>query len=368
MRLKMTRRSALAAAGTFLFTGSQLPRPAIAQSSLKGTGSLVVYDGGGAMGSAQLKAYSEPFEAETGIRVIHQPGVAAGVQRAAALAGAPKFDVTVLSGGSIAAFEKDGLLAPIDYGYWSAEDRNAYDLVAAKPFYVPAMLYSMIIGFNGVASAPAPTSWADLWDPKRFPGKRTLAAGTNAADGATFEIALLADGVSPDKLYPLDWDRALRSLDRLRGDVVKWWANGAESVQLQVDRQATIGSAWNGRIDAANDQGAKISKEWNQGILQWAAWAIPKGSQNIENAQKYIAYMSRPEPQAKFSELITYGPTNARAFRYLSPERTALMPTAPAVKSLQLVQNYDFWNQVDAAGETGLRRAIVEWERFVSRR
>jgi len=365
---KITRRSALAGAGTILLAASHLPRPAIAQSSLKGSGSLVVYDGGGAMGSAQLKAYSEPFEAETGIKVIHQPAVTAGVQRAAALAGTPKFDVTVLSGGSIAAFEKDGLLTPIDYGYWAAEDRNAYDLVPAKPYYVPAMLYSMIIGYSAAASTTPAKSWADLWDLKKFPGKRTLAAGTNAADGATYEIALLADGVPADKLYPLDWDRALRSLDRLRGDIVKWWANGAESVQLQVDRQAVLGSAWNGRIDAANEQGAKIGKEWNQGILQWAAWAIPKGSQNLDNAQKYIAYMSRPEPQAKFSELITYGPTNARAFKFLTPERTALMPTAPSVKSLQLVQNYDFWNQVDAAGETALRRAIVEWERFISKR
>ena len=364
MQHDITRRGLLAA-GTAL----ALARPALAQKSLTGHGSVIVYDGGGSMGIAQRKAYSEPFEAETGIKVIHEAGVNSGVQRAAILAGAPKHDIANISGGAIGGFEKEGLLLPIDYSYWAKQDRDAFDVVPATEFCAPAMIYSMLIAYDAARfSGRKPDSWADIWNVGDFPGKRTLAAGTNAADGATFEIALLADGVAPDKLYPIDWERALRSLDKMRGDVVKWWSNGAESVQLQVDQQASVGSAWNGRIDGANDAGGKIGKSWNQGILQWAGWAIPKGAANLDNAQKYMAFMSRPETQAKFSELITYGPTNARAFDHISAERAALLPTAPAVKGKQIVQNYDFWNATDATGQTGLRRAITEWERWVSKR
>ncbi|WP_159995145.1 polyamine ABC transporter substrate-binding protein [Roseomonas sp. 18066] len=358
----ISRRGLLAA--TALAT---LARPALAQNSLKGTGSVIVHDGGGTMGVAQRRAFSEPFEKETGIRVIHQAGVNSGVQRAAILAGAPKHDVANISGGSMAAFEKDALLQPIDYNFWAEADRRAFDIVPAGQFQSPAMLYSMLLAFDQKRYGDrAPQSWAQLWDARAFPGRRTLAAGANAADGCSFEIALLADGVAPDKLYPIDWERAFRSLARIRGDVVKWWANGAESVQLQIDRQASLGSAWNGRIDGANDNGGSIGKVWNQGILQWAGWAIPKGAANAENAQKYIAYMSRAEPQARYSELITYGPTNSRAFDHISAERAALLPTAPAVKGLQIVQDYDFWNATDSTGQTGLRRAITEWEKWVS--
>lgn len=362
--VQFRRRNLLALAA--LGAAAPLARPAIAQSSLRGSGEVVVWDGGGSMGEAQRKAFSEPFERETGIKVVHQAGVNAGVQRAAILAGAPKHDVTNISGGSLAAFEQDGLLLPIDYGYWAQRDRDAFDVVPSSRFNAPAMLYSMLIAFDAKRYAgQEPQSWADVWDVRAFPGKRTLAAGANAADGASYEIALLADGVTPDKLYPIDWERALRSLDRLRAEVVKWWGNGAESVQLQVDRQASIGSAWNGRIDGANEQGGTIGKSWNQGILQWSAWAIPKGTANLDNAQKYIAFMSRPEPQARFSELITYGPTNARAFDHIPAERARLLPTAPDVKGKQFVQNYAFWNAVDSSGQTGLRRAIAEWERWV---
>ncbi|KAF1048379.1 ABC transporter substrate-binding protein [Xylophilus sp.] len=343
--------------------------PAIAAGSLRGSGSVVVHFGGGTMGEAQRIAYSEPFEAETGIKVIHQPGVTAGVQRAATLAGAPKHDVANISGGSLSAFEREKLLLPIDYGHWERADRDGYDIVPSAPLYVPAMLYSMVLAYDAQPyGRRKPDSWADLWNVKDFPGRRTLAAGANAADGATYEIALLADGVKPENLYPLDWNRALASLARLRADIAKWWTKGAESVQLLVDRQASIGSAWNGRIDGANDEGARIAKSWNQGILQWSAWAIPKGAPNVENAQKYIAFMSRPEAQARFSEIITYGPTNSRAFRHIKADRALQLPTAPAVKGKQIVQDYAFWNAADASGQNNLRRAISEWERWVAAR
>src|SRR5258705_369542 len=45
-----------------------------------------------------------------------------------------------------------------------------------------------------------PQSWADFWDVKKFPGTRSLY--NNAP--RTLAFALLADGVAPDKLYPMD--------------------------------------------------------------------------------------------------------------------------------------------------------------------
>ncbi|MCL2891665.1 polyamine ABC transporter substrate-binding protein [Brenneria tiliae] len=340
----------------------------LAQTKSSDSKTLIVFDGGGAMGLAQRKAYSEPFEIETGIRVIHQPGTNSGIQRAAILAGVPKYDVANISGGAINAFKKDNLLLPIDYGLWNAADRNGYDIVPTDQYHAPAMLYSMLLAFNTQHfSGRKPASWAELWDAAAFPGRRTLASGTNAADGCTYEIALLADGVPPEKLYPIDWERAFSSLDRLKQNLAKWWATGAESMQLLVDGQAALGSGWNGRIDAAAEAGAPIGKSWEQGILQWSTWAIPKGAANVDNAQKYIAYMSRPEAQARFSELISYGPTNSRAFAHLAPEVAVKLPTAPSWKSRQIVQNYDFWNTLDDKGETALARAIAEWERWVTR-
>jgi putative spermidine/putrescine transport system substrate-binding protein len=362
MKFKMTRRQFL---NTSAVVALPLAAPAIAKAA-SGSGSVVVHFGGGAMGEAQRIAFSEPFTEETGIAVVHQPGVSAGVQRAATLAGAPKHDVANISGGSISSFVQDNLLIPIDYSLWAKQDIDAFEVVPTAKFHSPAMLYSMVIAYDKARYAKAPQGWADVWNVENFPGPRSLAAGTNAADGCTYEIALLADGVAPEHLYPIDWERAFASLARIRKDIAKWWANGAESVQLQLDRQISLGSAWNGRIDGANDEGGAIGKSWNQAIMQWSSWAIPKGARNIDNAQKYIAFMSRPETQAKFSEIITYGPTNAKAFDHIPAERASQLPTAPELRKLQFVQNYDFWNATDATGQTGLARAVSEWEKWIT--
>jgi putative spermidine/putrescine transport system substrate-binding protein len=54
-----------------------------------------------------------------------------------------------------------------------------------------------------------PKNWADFWDVKKFPGNRSMLH--NAVRAAQF--ALVADGVSPDKIFPMDVDRAFKKLD-----------------------------------------------------------------------------------------------------------------------------------------------------------
>src|SRR5258708_23021835 len=113
-RRNLLRASALTGLG--LAAGSRLGAAALAKD-LKGSGTVIVHDGGGAMGVAQRKAYSEPFEAATGIKVVHQAGVPAGGQRAPIPAGAPKHDVANISGGALDGFVQEKLPTAIDYGW-----------------------------------------------------------------------------------------------------------------------------------------------------------------------------------------------------------------------------------------------------------
>jgi putative spermidine/putrescine transport system substrate-binding protein len=64
---------------------------------------------------------------------------------------------------------------------------------------------------------------------QRFPGKRSLYS--NPSDGSIIEIALLADGVPIDKLYPLDVERALTSLEKLGRQNIIWHTTNQEPIQ-----------------------------------------------------------------------------------------------------------------------------------------
>ena len=361
----VTRRQAL---GGLAALGLATPHVArAARPELKGSGQVVVFDGGGAWGKAEKEAYFTPFQQETGIEVVASPRAPAGRFRSSILAGAPAYDVSDISAGLLGTFTKEDLLMPIDYKYFDPADRDAFKPVAAGTHMVPSLFYSLVIAYdNGRFASHPPKSWADVWDLKAFPGQRTLAGGTRVG-GATFEVALLADGVAPDKLYPLDWDRALRSLDRIRPGILKFWDAGAEPVQLLVDRNVALASAWNGRITDVQDKGGKVGMEWNGGVLQWDAWVVPKGAANADNAMKFLAFAARPEQQAKFAEHIAYGPTNARAYDLIKPDRAAILPTAPQVRDKQVVQDYDFWAAETRPGFTNEQRAVELWEKWVTK-
>lgn len=368
MTIDHARRSLLqgaVAAGGLAAVGTILPFRAAAQIP-KGTGQVVVYNAGGVWGEAKRLALFEPFERDTGIKVISQPRTDTGAVRASVLAGSPRYDVTILPGGKVASFERENLLMPMDFKYFDKKDLDAYTTVAPTKFMTPAIIYSVLMAYDATRfGAEPPKSWADLLNQK-FKGGRTLMGGTWGPDGATFEIALMADGVSPDKLYPIDWDRAFRSLDKLKPNIVKWWNNGAEAPQLLLDREVSIASAWNGRVIAAIEQGAKIGYTYNQGILQYDSWVILKGTKNYENAAKFLAYASRPEVQANFVKYILYAPPNARAMPLIPAERAKLLPTAPTVKQMQFVQNYAFWNTIGASGKTNSELAVTNWERWLA--
>lgn len=358
-------RTGVSAAGIFA-ARSLFPSPAIAKD-LGGTGEVIVYDGGGSWGEAKKKAYFDPFEEETGIKVIAQPRADNGTTRASVIAGAPRYDIAILSGGTTPTFADEGLLLPIDYAWFEDADRSNFDPVPLGEYNVPHIIYSLLVAYDGAMFGnKGPTSWADVWDTAKFAGKRSLPTGTWGSDGATYESALMADGVDPKNLYPLDWDRAFKSLDRIKPEIVKWWQSGAEGPQLIVDKIISAGSAWNGRISAANADGAQIGFTWNQGVLQYDNWVVLKGAKNVENAMKFAAFASRAENQAEFVKHILYAPPNARAYDSIDPDLAKNLPTVPEARGQQFVQDYEFWNAKDASGTPNNKVAVTQWERWIA--
>ena len=63
-----------------------------------------------------------------------------------------------------------------------------------------------------------------------------------------FELPVggVADGVAVDKLYPLDVDRALKSLDKIK-DHCLWYDTNAQAVQYLQDEQGVLGLVADGR-------------------------------------------------------------------------------------------------------------------------
>ncbi|MFI6802052.1 ABC transporter substrate-binding protein [Streptosporangium canum] len=370
--MKFSRKTALGAvaAVSTLFATSACGSGDTSEGGTSVAGTVVVPDPGGDLGKAMKKAFFDPFEKQTGIDVVVSSGeFDAAVVLSGVKAGAPAYDMLNVNGAVLQRFRDNSAIEPIDYTLWKDGARDKIAPVKAADDAVPAYYISVVPAWSTAKLGDkALNSWADFWNASKFPGKRTLAPGSWGAGGATFEIAAMADGVAPKDLYPIDYDRVFKSLDRLKPNLVKFWETGAEPIQLLTGGQVTVTSAWNGRVAGAQDKGVPVAGTWNQSILQYDNWTILKGAKNAANAQKLLAFMMEAQPQADFANAITYSPANSAAFDLLSDERAALLPTSPENVASAVTQNYDWWTaKAPGTDKSNEEVAIERWQAWASK-
>lgn len=337
-------------------------------AALKGSGELVITTGGGTWEAAQKKAYFEPFERETGIKIVLVPEDHAKLLASVEL-GKPEADLTSINAGELAGFEKHGAVQKIDYKYFDKDTLDGMSEALKNEYGVGAVVYSVVMAYNTQdfpASKPRPQNWAEFFDTTKFPGPRGMARCEKIVDGGDLEFAELASGVDKDKLYPIDLDRAFKKLAQLKPSVGRWWQSGADAPQSLVNGEISVSTAYNGRVYGAKKQGAPLDFTWNQSLLQYDYWIVMKGSPNYDNAMKFLAFISKAKPQAVFAEEITYGPTNNKAYEFIKSDLADWLPGSPKIVKQQIYQNYAWWNEVGSDGKSNWERAIARCSALLS--
>ncbi len=82
------------------------------------------------------------------------------------------WDVVDVEGDFAVAAAKQGLLEPLDFSVIKKDD---LDPRFTGDDYVGSFYYSFVLGYNKDAlGGKEPKTWADLFDTKAFPGKRTF--------------------------------------------------------------------------------------------------------------------------------------------------------------------------------------------------
>ena len=324
----------------------------------KWKGKTLVFAGfGGTMQDAQRAAVLEPFKRLTGAEIV-EDSTDLGKLRAQVDAG--NVEWTVAQQGTFEArlLGRQGYLEPIDYSI--VDKADLLENVAGE-FDVAVIFWSTILAYRtDEFGGKAPQGWKDYWDVEGFPGPRAA----DKVDGpiGNLEFALMADGVPKSEVYqvlrtPEGVDRAFASLDKIKPHVTVWWEAGAQPAQLLADGEVVMTSAWNGRIDAIQRQGAPVAIQWNEGLLRTDSFLVPKGAKEKELAMDFINFATRPEVQAELAKLIPYSPTNGKGFDLLSDDLKQRLPSAPAQKDVQIEADNEFW--LDALEE--LQERFDNW-------
>ncbi|MGC4105731.1 MAG: extracellular solute-binding protein [Thermomicrobiales bacterium] len=286
---------------------------------------------------ALQESYFEAFTTATGATVRHTEFGRDGITTLAKQVddGDVVWDVALIPTENVLPLAQKKYLQAIDY--------NVIDATALYPeitmqHAVGQALYSTTIVYPWNAD-PAPKGWADFWNPGLFGGTRAL----RRSPIGTLEFALLAAGVTTDKLYPLDVPRAFSMLETMRQTTI-FYEDSKQPVELVRTGQVGLASAWSVRTtlpDVAN----AVNVQWNGGMISADSWAIPRGSGNADVAMSFINFATRAVPAANFSRLQPFGPVNKNAFALLRPDIVASLPTSPTNIKGQFFQNWSYWTE-----------------------
>ncbi len=302
---------------------------------------ITIASWGGEFQKAQRQAWFTPIEKAQGITIKEDTTSGIADVRTQVASGRPAWDIVQQGNQSCPIMEQEGLLEKLDP---AIVDTSGIPDSMKSEYWVADVVYGVVIAWNNeIVKGKKPQSWADFWNVKDIPGQRSL----RRSPIYNLEAALLADGVQPKDIYPIDVDRAFKKLAELKPHISSWWASGSESVQLMKNNEVDIIGIWNGRIQDLMKDDKRFDLSWNQQIVLFDCLAIPKGAKNKDAAMKALAAMIKPEPQARLSTLINYAPANLKAYDtgIISKQIEARLPNSPQNLKNSVILDPKWWSK-----------------------
>lgn len=302
---------------------------------------LVFVSWGGTVQAAIRKAYLAPFEKEFGVKIIEDSPVDYGKVKAMVQSNNVTWDVIQADTDYAINLGKMGFFEKLDYSIIDTTDIIEYSIT---DWSVGTLFWSTILAYRTdvFPTGNAPTSMADFWDIKKFPGNRSM---RDSPEG-NIPIALVADGVPLEQIYPITAekvDRAFRKLNEVKPYITTWWTQSTQPVQLLTDKEVVMSIAWNGRIRPLQEENVPVGVVWNGGQLRVDGWAIPKGSRKRELATLFIAWASLPENNVRLSKYNACGPTNKKSIEMIPENIAATLPTSPQNMQVQVMSDPQWW-------------------------
>ncbi|MFD1159394.1 polyamine ABC transporter substrate-binding protein [Roseovarius aestuarii] len=333
----------------------------LASAAMAADKSVTIASWGGSYQEAQSKALFEPAAANTGVEVKQETYGGMSDVRLQVSSGQVTLDIVASGSGSAARAAAEGLLEKLDYGVIDVS--NFYPTLYSD-YCVGGDVFSTVYAWNtDTFGEDGPQSWADFFDVEKFPGKRAYRGKVAGA----LEPAILADGVAPEDVYEVlgseeGIERALNKIRELKPHIDVFWTSGAQHAQLMKDGEVDMTTGWNGRFDNAKKDGAKVAYSFNQALLDYDCFAIPKGAPNKDVAMEFLNEISKPEYQDDLPKYITYGPTNKAAYDTgeITADVAAGLPSSPDNAAKQVPVSLDWYAEWETIAAEMYQEMLTE--------
>lgn len=275
----------------------------------------------GIYGRAQANAMFHPYEEarRVDVRIAEYDGGLGHVRYEVA---SHRYDWDVVDFELADAIKacRDGLLAPINLSTLPEGENGtsaARDFVrnALGPCWVGSVVYAQVIAYSPKQfRGTPPRSSNDFFDLAHYPGPRAI---RRASAKFNLELALLADGVTPDDLYPTlsrpaGVKRALAKLTTIRPSLI-WWSRPEEPLQMLADGRASMVTALNGNVFDAQTHGRSVDVIWDNDLYELDVFGIPNGDPKTDRALDFIKFATGTQSLARVASWVPYGPSRRSA-------------------------------------------------------
>jgi putative spermidine/putrescine transport system substrate-binding protein len=272
------------------------------------------------------KSFANQFTKQTGCKVNAVPaGTSDEMFTKFRSGGGGQYDVVTPSGDASLRLIKSGAVAPLDTSKLTSYDDLAPQLQSpsfntqeGKHYGLSFMWGANVLIYNKDKIKTAPTSWADLYDPK-YKGKITVP--DNPIQIA--DVALQFEGAQdPYSIDQATLDKVKEKLKQQRPLVRKYWVLATDFESLFKSGDAIIGAGWplmtNDLRKAGMNVGEVLPKE---GVTGWSdSLMISAKAKHPICAYKWLNYVTSPEVQKKVADVTTYSPANQKTCEIVGPK------------------------------------------------
>ena len=307
----MIAGAATAAVAGFLIVGKG-PAP----DTAKAKGEVVIATADGRLQDALAKHLYAGFTAATGIKVIPvtiNPDEQWAKVKADSEGNHVRWDLVNVGPDSM-ILQKEYLL---DLGPQCETvpnlQQNGADGVCKQLGFL-YVLGGYILGWNPKAfPSGGPKNSVEFFDTVKFPGPRAMAANEPVYN---LMIALSADGVTKDKLWPLDIKRALAKMDTIKPSIASWWESSDQAMANWRSGEVVMSMFWSGQITQLRKAGEPIVPVWSGFPKDISGFGILKAAPHQEAARAFIDFFFADQSAQAVLELsqeINYDPPNKKS-------------------------------------------------------
>jgi putative spermidine/putrescine transport system substrate-binding protein len=311
--------------------GSQKPSFSLPASVGDGEGALSVlaWPGYAEDGSVdETQNWVKPFEDATGCKTTVQVFGTSDEAFSLFSTNPTKYDVISASGDASLRLVRAGYVQPVNVNLvpsyadiFPALKDKPYNTVDGVHYGIPHGRGSNLLMWNTEEISPAPTTWAEMFDPNAPWGKKVSVydAPIYIADAAVVLMTTKPD-LGIKNPYALDDTQFQAAVDLLKAQkpvIQQYWTDYAKQQQAFETGDVTIGTTWQVITYLLQSEDPPIPVDVikpAEGATGWSdTWMINSKTTHLNCAYKWLEHIVSPEVNAQIASWFGEAPGNSKS-------------------------------------------------------